>query len=210
MRLSHTMLLASLNRHKFEEFSALLAHYPGIELEPAQRYLRNPEGLKFSERHETYLENAIAKARLVNQGSHYPALGDDSGLEVDALGGRPGVRSHRYATPTPGVSQDQANIELLLSELKGKAQRSAQFVCTLALNIEGVLLTGTGSLEGTILEQPRGNQGFGYDPIFLPRNSDRSLAELSASEKNQISHRARALQDLMRKVKEHGIVLVKP
>src|SRR4051812_35372989 len=131
MRISHRVLLATLNRDKFEEFRDLLLPFPEIELVPADQLIRNPEGLSFVERHHTYLENAIAKARLANQGSHYPSLADDSGLEVDALGGKPGVRSHRYAPPRPRISQDQANIEFLLSEVKSAENRSARFVCTL-------------------------------------------------------------------------------
>src|SRR4051812_28091898 len=111
MRLSNKVILASLNRSKFEEFTLLFAHYPEIELVQAAELIRNPEGLQHAEKHSTYLENAVAKARLANFASHYPSLADDSGIEVEALGGRPGVRSHRYATPRAGVSQDQANME---------------------------------------------------------------------------------------------------
>ena len=99
MRLSNRVLLATLNRNKFEEFQALLSSHPEIELVPADQLIRNPAKLQQVESHNTYLENAIAKARLANQASHYPSLADDSGLEVLALDGRPGVRSHRYAPP---------------------------------------------------------------------------------------------------------------
>jgi XTP/dITP diphosphohydrolase len=211
MRLSNVIVLATQNRDKLEEFRALLAsEHPGVELRMASEFLRNPEGLSFAERHETYLDNALAKARLVNQGSHYPSLADDSGLEVEGLGGKPGVRSHRYATPRAGVSQDQANVELLLKSLGSGSSRDARFVCTLALLIEGIMLTSTGILEGTIADAPRGRNGFGYDPIFIPKGSNKTFAEMTSVEKNAASHRARALHDLMAQVKSHGIVLAKP
>lgn len=210
MRLSHTVVLATLNRDKYEEFKALLASYPDIELVRADQIIRNANGLKFAERHETYLDNAIAKARLANQGSHYPSLADDSGLEVAALDGRPGVRSHRYATPKAGVPQDQANRDYLLQELRGKSNRSARFVCSLAFLVEGILIQATGTLEGTITEAPRGTLGFGYDPLFVPKGLSQTLAEMTASEKNAISHRARALHELMAQIKAHGVVFAKP
>lgn len=210
MRLSNRILLATLNRSKFEEFSNLISVYPDIELVKADELLRNPEGLGVVERYNTYLENAVAKARLANQGCHYPCLADDSGLEVEALDGKPGVRSHRFAPSKAGVSQDQANLELLLREMKSAQNRSAKFVCTLALVIEGILIHATGVLEGTIADSPRGTHGFGYDPIFVPRGSSKTFAEMTDAEKNGISHRARALQELMNQVKAHGIVFAKP
>lgn len=210
MRIANKVILATLNRDKFEEFEKLLESHSQIELVPAEALIRNPEGLKFVERYDSYLENALAKARLANQASHYPALADDSGLEVEALQGKPGVRSHRYAPPQNKISQDQANVELLLSEMKSASQRNAKFTCTLALVIEGILLHSTGILEGTICESPRGTHGFGYDPVFIPQGSTKTLAEMTESEKNAISHRAKALQGLMAQVKAHGIVFAKP
>jgi XTP/dITP diphosphohydrolase len=210
MRLSNQVLFASLNRGKFEEFRSLFTAYPGTELVPAETILRNPDGLKFAERHATYEENAVAKARLANQGCHYPALADDSGIEVEALEGRPGVRSHRYASPKAGLTQDEANLQLLLSEMKGQSLRNARFVCTLALVIEGISITATGVLDGTLTDAPRGTNGFGYDPIFIPQGSAKTFAEMSDGEKNSISHRAKALQELMAKVRTHGIVIAKP
>jgi XTP/dITP diphosphohydrolase len=210
MRLSNQLVLASLNRHKLEEFQTLLSAYPEITLLPVQKYLRNAENLPKIEGCSTYLENAIAKARTVNQGCHYPALGDDSGLEVRALQGRPGVRSHRYATPQKNKSQDQSNIDLLLSEMEGQDNRSAFFTCTVALVIEGILVHATGTLEGTITEKPRGTQGFGYDPIFIPNGKTQTLGELTQTEKNQISHRSKAIHALMAQIKSHGLVFAKP
>jgi XTP/dITP diphosphohydrolase len=210
MRLSNKILLATLNRGKFEEFRTLFSAYPEIELVMADQFLRNPEKLALVETHDTYLENAMAKARLANQGSHYPTLADDSGLEVEALGGKPGVRSHRYAGFEAGLTQDQSNVRKLMMELSGKSSRSARFVCSLALLIEGILIQATGVLEGTIIDAPRGTNGFGYDPVFVPKGSSRTFAEMTNAEKNMISHRAKALHDLMAKVKNHGIVFAKP
>ena len=209
MRTSNRIVLASTNREKFEEFTALLSTYPELQLIPAEELIRNAGNLKFAERHETYLENSIAKARQANGACHYPALADDSGLECEGLGGRPGVRSHRYASPRPKMSQDQANVALLLEELKGKP-RAARFVCTLALVVEGISVTATGILEGEIADAPRGSNGFGYDPVFIPKGSNRTLAEMTSAEKNALSHRFRALQELMAQVKIHGITFVKP
>lgn len=210
MRLSHKIVLATTNRQKFEEFVHLFEAYPDVELVRADEVLRNAPKLAMVETHSTYLDNAVAKARLANHGAHYPALADDSGLEVMGLEGKPGVRSHRYAPPRAGLSQDEANVELLLKELHGRTQRQARFVSTLALCIEGLLIHGTGVLEGTILEKPRGTHGFGYDPIFQPQGSTQSLAEMTTTEKNSISHRAKALHELMSQVKAHGIVFAKP
>lgn len=210
MRLSNKIVLASLNREKFDEFKSLLKAYPEIELIPAEQVMRNAEKLQFAETFETYLENATAKARLTNQACHYSSLADDSGLEVAALEGKPGVKSHRYAPPKAKLTQDQANLEFLLQELKGSSNRAARFVCTLVLVIEGIQLTSTGILEGTLIDSPRGTNGFGYDPLFIPKGETRTLAEMTHEDKNRISHRAKAVHSLMHQVREHGIVFAKP
>ncbi len=218
MRLANKIVLASMNPDKFNEFSSLLKSYPEhpeIELVPAEFVVRNAQKIGMVEKYETYLENAAAKGRLVNQASHYPALADDSGIEVSALGGKPGVRSHRYAKLPPGtltsrVNQDKANNELLLSELKGKSDRGAKFVCCVTLVIEGILINATGVLEGTIAEAPRGTNGFGYDPLFIPNGSNKTFAEMNDAEKNAISHRRKALDSLMLQVQARGIIFAKP
>jgi XTP/dITP diphosphohydrolase len=217
MRITEKIVLASMNSSKFCEFQALFSIYPAIELISMEGLLRNAEKLALVETHSTYLENAIAKARLVNLGCHYPSLADDTGLEVKALGGRPGARSHRYAKLPPGTlasraAQDLANNKLLLSELSAipGAPRTAHFITVLALEIEGILLHSTGVLEGNIAEAPRGANGFGYDSVFIPKNSQKTLAEMTDSEKNSISHRARAVHDLMSQIKAKGIVCARP
>ena len=210
MRISPQLVLATLNRHKFEEFQTILKTYPEVQLTLFSQLVRNPEKLEKAEQFSSYAENAIAKARIANLGCHYPALADDSGLEVDALGGRPGVLSHRFSPPRPHLSQDQANTQLLLQELKSASQRKARFVCHLALVVEGILVQATGTLEGSIAEEPRGTDGFGYDPLFIPEGQHKTLAEMCAEEKNRISHRAVAIHNLMNNIKSLGLVLTKP
>jgi XTP/dITP diphosphohydrolase len=212
MRTAQTIVLASTNRHKFEEFSMLLGRYPGIEVRPADAFLRNADKLSLVETSDHYQDNAVAKARACNQGCHYPSLADDSGLEVDFLGGKPGARSHRFAIPKAGETQDAANIKKLLEAMKSAPmeQRGARFVCHLALVMEGKLVHVVGTLEGTIAREPAGEDGFGYDPIFIPRGQSRTLAELGSDIKNQISHRAQAVAHLMEEIKQQEIVLARP
>jgi XTP/dITP diphosphohydrolase len=212
MRNANTLVIASTNRHKVEEFAELLKPWPSIRIASASEHLRNADKLSLVEVSESYRENALAKARACNHGCHYPSLSDDSGLEVDALGGRPGIRSHRFATPVAGQTQDESNIKKLLAELKGtpKEKRTARFVCHLALVIEGRMIEVSGTLEGTIAEEPHGNGGFGYDPVFIPAGESRTLAELGADFKNRISHRALAVRALMEEIKRQELVLARP
>jgi XTP/dITP diphosphohydrolase len=210
MRTSHILVLASTNRHKYEEMVALFKRYPEITLVPVNEYVRNAEKIGMVETSDQYFENAAAKARVANHGCHYPCLADDSGLEVEALSGQPGVKSHRYAIPKKGQTQDQANNEKLLSELKGKSNRNARFVCHLALVLEGTLLHVVGVMEGSIADSPRGTNGFGYDPLFIPKGYTQTLAELGPEQKNKISHRAVAVANLMEEIEQREIVLAKP
>jgi XTP/dITP diphosphohydrolase len=210
MRTADTLVLASTNRHKFEEMSLLFKRYPEISLVPVNEYIRNADKIGMAETFDTYSENATAKARIANHGCHYPCLADDSGIEIEALDGRPGVKSHRYAIPKNGQTQDQANNEKLLLELKNSTNRNARFVCHLSLVMEGNLVHVVGTLEGTIADAPRGPQGFGYDPLFIPKGYTQTLAELGSEQKNKISHRAIAVAQLMEQIKLQEIVLAKP
>lgn len=213
MRSTNTLVFASNNSHKLLEMRALLSKFSSLQLKPASSFLRNAGKIGKVEIYNTYLENAAAKARLVNHGCHYPTLSDDSGLEVEALNGQPGVFSQRYASLEGSPSQndqDQANIQKLLKSLTSTDSRKARFVCTLSLIVEGVLLSATGELEGTIALEPKGTQGFGYDSIFIPQGETRTLAEMTETEKNNISHRAIALKKLFQKIEEHGIQIAKP
>jgi XTP/dITP diphosphohydrolase len=212
MRSANTLVLASTNRHKFEEFTELFKRHSGIELRTAGDFLRNPDKLGLVETSDHYYDNAIAKARACNHGCHYPSLADDSGLEVDFLDGKPGVHSHRFAIPKAGETQDAANLKKLMETLKGVPieKRGARFVCHLALVMEGQLLHVVGTLEGSIAMEPAGEDGFGYDPIFIPKGQTKTLAELGNSIKNQISHRAQAVAHLMEEMKLKEIILAKP
>ncbi len=145
---------------------------------------------------DDYTRNAEAKAAAVARALGRPALADDSGLEVDALGGKPGPRSARYGGP--GLD-DAGRVARLLSELAGLApeRRGARFVCVAVLAMPGgELFASRGQCPGRILEAPRGDGGFGFDPVFEVADSGRSMAELPAAEKNRISHRARAVRGL--------------
>jgi XTP/dITP diphosphohydrolase len=175
------VLLASQNENKLRELSALL---PEWELEPLQAADYPPET------GETYYENARGKALFGPEDAW--VLGEDSGLEVEALGGRPGIRSARY-----GAEGAEAN-ERLLGELRGVEDRAARYVCELVLIGPDVReLRGTGTLEGRIAEEPRGQEGFGYDPIFVPAGEERTVAELGNDWKLRNSHRARAARALL-------------
>jgi XTP/dITP diphosphohydrolase len=212
MRSSHQILFASNNRDKFIELEAIFKAYPEIELVPANEVIRNTDKIALVENHTTYIENATAKARLANQGAHYPCLGDDSGLEVELLGGKPGPRSARYAIAKAGEAQSEANIQKLLSELRGAPmdKRKARFVTALALVIEGILITAEGTLDGMIAEAPVGTNGFGYDSVFIPSGTRQTLAQLRDDQKNAISHRAKAVHALMSQVKAKGITFARP
>jgi XTP/dITP diphosphohydrolase len=175
-------LLASGNAHKLDELQAAL---PGWEIE-----LLRADGFP-EEDGETYYENALGKARYGRDVAEPAAwvLGEDSGIEAAALGGRPGVASARWVED--GVAQ-------LLAELDGAVDRRARYVCELvALAPDGREARGTGTLEGTIASERRGNEGFGYDPIFVPLNEERTVAELGNAWKSLNSHRARAAAALL-------------
>lgn len=212
MRNANTIVLASTNRHKFEEFLVLFKKFPELEIAPVDAYIRNADKLSYVETSDHYYDNAIAKARTCNHGCHYPSIADDSGIEVDALNGKPGSRSHRFAIPRVGETQDFANTKKLLEELKGvpAEKRTARFVCHLAFVMEGVLIHTVGALEGTIAMDVRGSQGFGYDPIFIPHGYDKTLSELGPDVKNKISHRARAVENMMIEIAQQEIVIAKP
>jgi len=176
--------LASRNANKLRELSALL---PGWELEALDADDYPPE------EGSTYYENARTKAQFGRtRNADEWVLGEDSGLEVAALGGRPGILSARYAP-----EGDEA-IAKLLEELRGVEDRRARYVCELvALAPDGRERRGTGLLEGAIAEQPRGSEGFGYDPVFVPRGEVRTVAELGDEWKSRNSHRARAARALL-------------
>lgn len=191
--MSRRVVLASGNRGKVAELSALLEP-AGLTVEPQSDH-GVPEA---EEPHPTFVENALAKARNAARHTGLAAIADDSGLEVDALDGAPGVRSARYAGPD---GDDAANNARLLGELAGvpEERRTARFVCVLvylAHAEDPTPVIAQGFWEGRILEAPRGDGGFGYDPLFWVPDRGCTSAELGATEKNRISHRGRALAAL--------------
>lgn len=185
-----SFVLATANPDKAEEIRAVLSDY-GVAVRA------RPEGVLDVEETSDSLEgNALLKARALCAVTGDAALADDTGLFVDALDGRPGVRSARYAGERASYED---NLERLLDELAGvpAAERTARFRTVIAVAYpDGTSICVEGVLEGAILTAPRGDGGFGYDPVFVPRGETRTLAELSAPEKNQRSHRGLALRAL--------------
>jgi XTP/dITP diphosphohydrolase len=181
------LVLASRNAHKAREFAALLAPH---ELAPL------PDGVELPpEVGETFEENAVTKARAAATATGMPAVGDDSGIAAEALGGRPGVRSARYAGEH---ATDAENLAKLLRE--APAGSPLMYVCALAFATpEGTEHLVVGRCTGRLAAEPRGTGGFGYDPAFLPDDVDdgRTMAELSPEEKDAISHRGRAAAELL-------------
>lgn len=192
------VLLASRNEHKVAEIREMLADLPIRILSPADLSLaRDPEEERL-ERWATFEENALAKAGWFRSKTGLPTLSDDSGLCVDALGGRPGVWSRRFA-PEADVGpdgRDAANNRHLLRRLEGREERerSAHYRCALALIEERFQVVAFGRCDGRISGEPRGNGGFGYDPLFVVPELDRTFGELPPGEKAVRSHRAAAVR----------------
>jgi XTP/dITP diphosphohydrolase len=185
--------IASRNAHKLREIARICAAWPVEWLTADQDDGRWPE---VEETGATYLENALLKARAVAAASGQPALADDSGIEVDALGGRPGPRSARFAG---AGATDERNLDELIRAVKGvpTAGRTARYRCVVVLAFpDGGERVAEGTCEGVLTPKPSGTRGFGYDPIFVPVGWDRTMAELSDEEKDRISHRGRALRAL--------------
>lgn len=184
------LVFATHNAHKAEEVAAILAG-TGVVL----RTLDGLDGLPddIPETADTFVGNALQKARFVYERTGLLCVADDSGLEVDALGGAPGVRSKRYS-PEADPSHNNA---LLLRELAGVDDRTGRFRCVIAVVGPRGEHTAEGRCEGRIATAPRGEGGFGYDPLFLPSEAPgRAMAELSMADKNAISHRGRAFREL--------------
>lgn len=181
------LLIATRNRHKLDEIRAIFA-FKHLEISSA---LDVPHVPDVEETGATFEENAMLKARALAAATGQWALGDDSGLEVDALDGAPGVYSARFAGEPANYA---ANNEKLLRLLNGVTHRRARFRTVLALaSPTGECYTVEGRCEGRIIEELRGGQGFGYDPLFIPDGETLTFAEMPPEKKNRISHRARAL-----------------
>jgi XTP/dITP diphosphohydrolase len=186
------IVLATRNKKKIEEIKRIIADLP-ITILSLDDYADCPETI---EDKDTFEGNAIKKAAEVCTCTGKPALADDSGLEVDALHGAPGVFSARYAGGS-GSGNDVRNYEKLLLELKQvpDEKRGARFVCCMALAFpDGSVKTFHGYTKGCIGHEPRGNTGFGYDPVFIPDSHKRTFAEMTGQEKDKLSHRGKALE----------------
>ncbi len=192
------VVLATWNAHKVEEVAAILADagsaVPVVSLADCGDIEEAPET------GETFAENALQKARFVYERVGGIVIADDSGLEVDALHGAPGVFSKRYTEEATA----EANNQKLLAALGIRTDRSARFVCTLALVSAAGEDVWAGTCEGHIAEAPRGDGGFGYDPLFVPAGwGQRTLAEATSAEKNAISHRGNAFRQLAARLQRH-------
>lgn len=196
-----TIVLATTNRKKIEEMKRMFAGYD-IRFETLNAFPGCPEVLEDG---KTFRANALKKAVAVSSYTGCPALADDSGLEVTALGGAPGVYSARYAGER---ATDSSNVKKLLRAMKSLAgrDREARFVCCIAYATpEGKCRTFAGHVDGVIGKRQKGFNGFGYDPVFYPEDRDKTFAEMTAPEKDRLSHRGRAMKKLYRYLK--GVLL---
>ncbi len=190
MTVKTTLVLATSNRGKVEEFAALLRGHP-VEILCLADFGPLPP---VREDGATFDDNAYKKAAHAAKVLGLPAIADDSGLVVEALGGRPGVHSARYAGED---ATDADNIAKLLAEMEGVTDRRAAFECVISIAVpSGPALTYEGRCEGEITLEPRGSGGFGYDPVFFYPPLGKTFAELSLEEKNRVSHRGRALAEI--------------
>jgi XTP/dITP diphosphohydrolase len=187
------VVLATHNPHKVEELRKIL----GPELGDVE--LVGYDGPEPVEDGATFAENALLKARAAHRHTGLPALADDSGISVDALGGAPGIHSARYA----GTRDDRDNRRLLLERLGDAPDRTARFECAAAFVTDGFEHVELGIWPGRVLREERGEHGFGYDPVFSPDGAAGSSAELTPDEKNAVSHRARAFRKILPTVFQH-------
>ena len=209
------IVLASGNAGKLREIAAALERAgvgsegpevgPGLELVAQAEFGIRPA----PEPHPTFLENALAKARHAASQTGLPALADDSGVAVPKLGGLPGVRSARFAGENPSDQDNNAKLLAALRDFPSPRDRRAFYcaVTVLVLNpLDPAPVVAEGFWHGRILQAPRGENGFGYDPVFLDEKTGRTGGEMSAAEKNRISHRGQALRELVRKMRGRGML----
>lgn len=187
----HKILIATSNQNKLKEIKEIFNEFEILCL--SKDYVPPDES------GHTFCENALIKAKNIEHLNEI-VLADDSGLEVQALGGLPGVYSARYSG-----GNDFDNNRKLLEEMRNIANRSARFICCMVAIINGKIISAEGVLEGTITFESKGNNGFGYDPIFIPKGYNNTLAELGSDIKNKISHRKRALDIIKQKIMENKI-----
>ena len=187
------IVLASGNKHKIKEIQQMLPNYEIVG------YKELGFDFEIEEDGKTFYENALIKAKTVSEKLSLPALADDSGICVDALNGEPGIYSARYA----GDGVDENNNKLLLKNMQGEKNRKAKFVCCMVYyRPDGTILTATGETKGEILDKCYGENGFGYDPLFYSYDLDKCLGIATDKEKNTISHRFRAIEQISKKIKE--------
>ena len=186
---TNELIFATHNANKAKEVKSLLPHLEVKSLSEIGFHDDIPEtGSKLE-------ENALIKARTIHKATGKACFADDTGLEVEALGGAPGVYSARYAGEE---ANSENNMDKLLADLDAMTNRNAQFRTVIAyINSEGKEELFEGSVKGEILKERRGDKGFGYDPIFLPQGEEQSFAEMTAEQKNQLSHRGRAMRKLV-------------
>lgn len=196
------IILASNNAHKLKEIKEILSTYPIEVKTPKELNINAPEAIEDG---KTYAENALIKAKNIAKLTSFPVIADDSGLEITAMDNKPGIYSARYAESLGGHKNAFKEI---WNNIKDKEDRSAKFVCNIALcNFEKEPLIFKGEVKGQISLVDRGVSGFGYDPIFIPDGYDKSFAELSEQEKNHISHRARALENMAKYILNYSDVI---
>ncbi|MFB6290162.1 MAG: RdgB/HAM1 family non-canonical purine NTP pyrophosphatase [Candidatus Bipolaricaulia bacterium] len=187
-----SLLLGTKNSGKVKEAKKILS---GIGNEVELLSFHDKDFPDVEETGNTYLENSLQKALTISKHTGLPVISDDSGLEVVALGGEPGIHSARFAGPQ---ANDEENLKLLLDKLEGAKDRRARFVTVSVLFISpDERYVSRGVLTGKIINESRGSSGFGYDPVFVPEGYEKTLAELGGKEKNKISHRSKALRKMM-------------
>ena len=192
MTIERPLVLATRNEGKVREFQGLLLRFD-VEVKSLKDFGAIPP---VEEDGDTFEENAVKKARFTAKVLGLPALADDSGLMVKGLAGMPGVYSARYAGEG---ATDQSNNLKLLGAMKGIRDRSATFMCVIAIAVpRGPSLVYEGACNGLVIREPRGDRGFGYDPLFYYPPLGRTFAEMSEEEKNRVSHRGKAMQELRR------------
>ncbi len=186
------IVIASKNNGKIEEIKTYRDSANGIKWLTYKDFEGFPD---VEETGDSFLDNAIIKARSIAEHTGKPALADDSGLIVDAIDGKPGVRSSRYAGPDATDKKNRVKLLNALENIKDKSKRTARFICSMILwdPDDGLIFKTDGVCEGMIGFKEKGNRGFGYDCIFIPSGYDRTMAQLGNSEKNRISHRGIAL-----------------
>ena len=191
------LIFASNNEHKAEEIRKIIGKSFVIKT-----LKESGININIPEPHDTLEENATEKSSVIYRLTKMDCFSEDTGLEVDALNGEPGVKSARYADDEPLKN----NIDKLLNKLKNKSNRTAQFRTVISLMLKGKEHQFQGACKGTIIAKQRGEKGFGYDPVFMPEGSNKTFAEMDIEEKNTYSHRRKAIEKLVRflkQLKEH-------